>query len=66
MMDAINWLVEVRKLDAALLDHMGVKQVQHPALGEAVAFQYRRGGQGYAAKFRATDRKDWRSSTLFL
>lgn len=62
MMDAIKWLVEVRKLDAALLDHMGVKQVQHPALGAAVAFQYRRGGQGYAAKFRAADRKDWRSS----
>jgi twinkle protein len=61
-MDAIQWLTEVRKLDAALLEHMAVKSTQHPALGEAVAFPYRRNGQAYAGKFRSVDKKDWRSS----
>ena len=62
MTDVRKWLQEVRKLDAALLDHMGVKPVEHPALGNAVAFPYRRGGRNYAAKFRAVDRKDFRST----
>lgn len=62
MTDVRKWLQEVRRLDAALLDHMGVKPVEHPALGNAVAFPYRRGGRNYAAKFRAVDRKDFRST----
>lgn len=61
-MDVQKWLTEVRKLDASLLTHMGVKAIQHPALGVAVAFPYRRNGEGYAGKFRAVDRKDWRST----
>jgi twinkle protein len=61
-MDVQKWLTEIRKLDPALLAHMGVKQIQHPALGVAVAFPYRRNGEGYAGKFRAVDRKDWRST----
>jgi twinkle protein len=51
-----------RKLDAALLAAMGVKSVSHPKLGQAVAFPYRRGGEVYAAKFRAVEQKDWRST----
>jgi twinkle protein len=60
--DGMKWLTEVRKLDGDLIAHMGVKLTQHPGLGAAVAFPYRRNGQGYAAKFRAVDRKDWRST----
>ena len=60
--DVMKWLTEVRKLDAALLEFMGVRQVQHPALGAAVAFAYRKNGQSYAAKFRTADRKDFRST----
>ena len=62
MTDVRKWLMEVRKLDAALLDHMGVGARSIPGLGEAVAFPYRRGGKPYAGKFRAVDRKDWRST----
>lgn len=60
--DGMKWLTEVRKLDAELIAHMGIKLTQHPGLGAAVAFPYRRNGQAYAAKFRAVERKDWRSS----
>lgn len=60
-MDAMKWLQEVRKLDGGLLSAMGVKVVKHPQLGDAVAFPYRRGGEGYAAKFRTVD-KQFRSS----
>lgn len=60
--DVMKWLQEVRRLDGALLADMGVSQVKHPAIGEAVQFPYRKGGKPYAAKFRAADRKDWRSS----
>ena len=60
--DPMAWLTEARRLDAALLEHMGVKAVDHPQLGQAVAFAYRRDGKPYAAKFRATTAKDWRSS----
>jgi twinkle protein len=59
--DVMTWLKEARKLDAALLEHMGVKQVQHPQLGPAVAFPYRKDGQSQAAKFRTID-KQWRST----
>lgn len=61
MGDVMKWLQEVRKLDAGLLEAMGVKAVNHPALGEAVAFPYQRSGKPYAAKFRTTDKK-FRSS----
>lgn len=61
-MDAMKWLQEVRKLDAALLSHMGVTARQHPQIGEAVSFPYSRGGKPYAAKFRGVIDKSWRSS----
>ena len=60
-MTAIKWLQEHRKLDGALLSHMGVKATQHPDLGEVLAFPYRRNGEAYAAKFRTVE-KQWRSS----
>lgn len=62
MTDVMKWLQEVRRLDAALLAHMGVGPKEHPALGMTVAFPYRRDGKPYAAKFRSAERKDWRSS----
>lgn len=60
-MTAIKWLQQHRKLDGALLAHMGVKATQHPDLGEVLAFPYRRNGEAYAAKFRTVE-KAWRSS----
>lgn len=60
--DPIKYLTETRKLDAALLVHMGVKATDHEALGRAAAFPYRRDGKPYAWKFRGVDRKEWRSS----
>lgn len=57
MTDVMEWLTKVRKLDGGLLDAMGVKPVQHPALGQAVAFAYQRNGKPYAAKFRTADKK---------
>lgn len=60
--DVMKWLTEVRKLDAALLAHMGVGPKEHPALGAVAAFPYSKAGKPYAAKFRAVDHKDWRSS----
>ena len=60
-MTVIKWLQEHRKLDGALLSHMGVKATQHPDLGEVLAFPYRRNGEAYAAKFRTVE-KQWRSS----
>jgi len=61
MTDPIQWLTTSRKLDDALLTHMGVKAVDHPGLGRAVAFPYRRNGEPYAAKFRTVE-KGWRST----
>lgn len=61
-MDVMKWLQEVRKLDGALLADMGVCKVDHPALGEAASFPYRRNGKSYAGKFRRPEPKDWRSS----
>lgn len=61
-MEPNDWLHQVRKLDAALLADMGVKATDHPALGRVVAFPYVRNGKPYAGKFRAVDRKDWRST----
>ena len=60
--DAMEWLKTVRKLDPALLDHMRVKAVKHPALGESVAFPYLRNGEVYAAKMRKPEPKEWRST----
>lgn len=60
--DPMAWLQTERRLDGALLVHMGVTAKEHPQLGLAAAFPYRRDGKTYAAKFRAVDRKDWRSS----
>jgi twinkle protein len=57
-----QWLQEVRKLDPALIEGMGIKAQNHPALGEVVAFPYLRGGEPYAGKFRAVANKDWRST----
>lgn len=59
--DPIKWLQEARKLDGALLAHMGVKVTDHPDLGPVLAFPYRKGGEGYAAKFRTVE-KQWRST----
>ena len=60
--DPIKWLTEARKLDAALLVDMGVKAVEHPQIGQAVALPYRRDGKTYACKFRGVSQKDWRST----
>lgn len=61
--DAMKWLQETRKIDAALAADMGVQEKAHPSLkGPTVAFAYRKGGSVYAAKFRTTEGKDWRSS----
>jgi twinkle protein len=61
-MDAMQWLTQVRKLDAALLQHMRVKATNHPALGECVALPYIKSGEVFAAKFRRPEPKEWRSS----
>lgn len=57
----VQWLQQERKLDGALLAHMGIKVVDHPGLGQALAFPYLRNGKPYAAKFRTID-KQWRST----
>lgn len=60
--DPIRWLQESRKLDGALLAHMGIKRVEHPKLGVAVAFPYRaKEGEVSAAKFRTVDKR-WSST----
>jgi twinkle protein len=59
--DAMKWLQDVRKLDGALLADMGVKLVQHPQLGQCLAFPYRVAGKPQAAKFRTVE-KQWRST----
>lgn len=61
-MNVRDWLQQVRKLDAALLDHMQVAAVVHPQMGDAARFPYIRGGKPYAGKFRGVASKDWRSS----
>lgn len=60
--DVMEWLQEVRKLDRAVLDHMGVVPKDIPGLGVAAAFPYRQDGKPYAAKFRGVEQKDWRST----
>ena len=60
-MDPMKWLQDQRKLDGALLAHMGVKVVNHPALGQALAFPYLKGGKAEAwegsEKDEAQDKK---------
>lgn len=53
----ITWLKTERKIDDALIADMGVKEVNHPKLGQVVAFAYRRQGENYAAKFRTVEKK---------
>ena len=53
----MEWLVRNRRLDAALLKFMGVRETRHPSLGAAIAFPYRRSGEPYAAKFRTEDKR---------
>lgn len=53
----ITWLQTDRKIDAALIEDMGVKEIDHPKLGQSIAFAYRRKGENYAAKFRTIDKK---------
>lgn len=55
--DVMEWLQKIRKLDADLLLDMGVRSIHHQALGPSVAFPYRKGGKGYAAKFRTVEKK---------
>lgn len=62
MTTAMEWLLRVRKLDAAVLAHMKVKAINHPVMGDCVAFTYSRDGEAYAAKFRKPEPKEWRSS----
>jgi twinkle protein len=57
MTDVMEWLKQVRKLDEGLLLAMGVKAVQHPSLGQAVAFAYQRNGKPYGAKFRTVEKR---------
>jgi twinkle protein len=61
-MDVNQWLRDVRKLDDALLNHMGVGAADHPQIGRVAKFPYIRAGKPYAGKFRSVDGKDWRSS----
>lgn len=61
--DVQKWLQEVRKLDAALIEDMGISAKDHPGIkGAAVAFPYLRNGRPYAAKWRGIEAKDWRST----
>lgn len=62
MSAAIRYLTEERRLDAELLVAYGVKPVDHPQIGSAIALPYRRDGKVYACKFRSVAGKEWRSS----
>ena len=55
--DVMKWLQEVRKLDADLLEEMGVRATNHERLGKVAAFPYRKDGKNYAAKFRTIEKK---------
>lgn len=61
MTDMITWLKDVRKIDAALITDMKIREVDHDHLGRAIAFPYIVNGEVSAAKFR-TDDKRWSSS----
>lgn len=55
--DVMEWLQSHRKLDAALLQAMGVRARQHEHLGQTVAFPYKVNGEIKAAKFRTIDKR---------
>ena len=56
----VRHLTEMRKLEAALLEHMGVRAEVRPQLGPVIALPWRRDGKPCAGRFRAVERKDWR------
>ena len=60
--DVMEWLEKTRGLKAELLSDLGVKAVEHPALGQAIAFGYHRNGKHYADKFRGPQ-KAFRSTS---
>lgn len=62
-MNVMEWLTEVRKIDAALLAEMGVRMQEIDGIGNGAAFPYRRGGETYAGKFRSFPDKAWRSTS---
>ena len=51
------YLTEERAISPTVLAEMGVVTKEHPALGSAIAFPYRREGKAYAAKFRTVDKR---------
>jgi twinkle protein len=55
-MDVMQWLQQVRKLDADLLSAVGVRVNKE---GTAVAFPYHRGGKAYAWKYRTIEKRMW-------
>jgi twinkle protein len=61
--DVMTWLEKTRGLRAELLWDMGVKPVDHPHLGVAIAFGYTRHGKHYADKFRGATNKKFLSTT---
>ena len=58
----MDWAKDVRRLDGVLLDHMGIRNHEHPQLGAALELPYKRNGETYAAKYRRPEPKDWRST----
>tara|TARA_E500000318_G_scaffold110969_1_gene127895 strand:+ start:3912 stop:5330 length:1419 start_codon:yes stop_codon:yes gene_type:complete len=50
--DLIEWLIDSRGLDAALIKDMQIKVQKHDKLGDVIAFPYIRAGKKYAGKFR--------------
>lgn len=62
-MEVSQWLQQVRGLAPALTEGMGVVRKDHPGMhGAAVVFPYVRNGKPYAAKWRAIEGKDFRST----
>tara|TARA_R110000822_G_scaffold194469_1_gene332772 strand:- start:50 stop:1495 length:1446 start_codon:yes stop_codon:yes gene_type:complete len=62
-MEVSQWLEQVRGLAPALTEGMGVVRKDHPSMpGAAVVFPYLRNGKPYAAKWRAVEGKDFRST----
>lgn len=55
--DVMTWLEKARGLNPELLWEMGVKAVDYPGLGPAIAFGYSRNGKHYADKFRGAQKQ---------
>lgn len=53
----IDYMVNSRGISKRVLDDMGIVETQHPGLGPAIAFPYRRAAEVYAAKFRTPDKR---------